>query len=382
MTTNIRLATTLGARTSRRLRPWRSSPRPLLTGVVLAGLLGARPGPVQAQGCVQSRGAGTCVLMPGQDYYLEPGQWQAAVGYRWLHADTPFIGGQEQHQVEAAGTQAINDSHFIDLTASYGLTKRLSLNLTIPFVTSTRSSFTDSSDGARHTMAAGGLADLRLTSTFWVFAPDTHHDGNLALGLGVKVPTGDHKATDIAYHLDENGNSTPALAFVDQSIQPSDGGWGVVLEAQGFQKLVKNTYAYMNASYLINPQEKNPDPPFDTGYSIPDAYLLRAGLSYAIWHSKGLSLSLGGRMEGIPVTDWFGDNGGFRRPGYTISIEPGLTWMYRKFAITVTAPVALARNREWSLAERSFAAQFPRFRRSADASFADYLITTSISYRF
>src|SRR6266446_5457550 len=211
---------------------------------------------VNAQGCVQSRGAGTCMLLLGEDFYLQPGQWQAAIGYRWLYSDSPFIGGREQKQTEAAHTQAINDSHFIDLTASYGLTKRLSLNLTIPFVSSTRSSFTDHSDGARHTMSASGLGDLRLTSTIWLLPPEKHHEGNLALGVGVKAPTGDSKATDLSYHLDEFGNSSPSLTFVDQSIQPGDGGWGVVLEAQAFQKLFSRTYAYMNASYLINPQEK------------------------------------------------------------------------------------------------------------------------------
>ena len=316
------------------------------------------------------------MLMPGEDFYLQPGQWQAAVGYRWLYSDSPFIGGREQKQTEAAHTQAINDSHFIDLTASYGLTKRISLNLAIPFVSSTRSSFTDHSDGARHTMSASGLGDLRLTSTVWLLTPEKHHEGNLALGMGVKAPTGDSKATDLSYHLDEFGNSSPSLAFVDQSIQPGDGGWGVVLEAQAFQKLFSRTYAYMNASYLINPQEKTPDSPLGTGYSIADAYLLRAGLSYAIWHSKGLSLSLGGRMEGVPVKDWFGGNGGFRRPGYTISIEPGISWMYHKLAITVTGPVAIQRNREWSLLELA------HHHRLGDASFADFVITSSISYRF
>lgn len=345
-------------------------------GFVLALALGAFDGRVQAQGCVQSRGAGMCMLMPGEDIYLQPGQWQASVGYRWLHSDTPFIGGMEQKRAEALHTQAINDSHYVDLIASYGVTKRLSLNLTVPFVSSTRSSFTDHSDGARHTMSASGLGDVRLTGTFWLLEPEKHHEGNLALNLGFKAPTGDAKATDLSYTLDQFGNSTPTLAFVDQSIQPGDGGWGAVLEVQGFQELFTRTYAYVNASYLINPQEKNPDPPFGTGYSIPDAYLLRAGLSYSIWPAKGLSLSLGGRMEGVPVTDWFGDNGGFRRPGYTISIEPGLTWVHHKLAITVTGPVAVERNREWSLLERA------RNRRLGDASFADFVITSSISYRF
>ena len=50
--------------------------------------------------------------------------------------------------------------------------------------------------------------------------------------------------------------------------------------------------------------------------------------------------------------------------------------MYHKLSVTVTGPVALDRNREWSLLERA------HNHRLGDASFADYVITTSISYRF
>ena len=318
------------------------------------------------QGCVQSRGAGMCSIMQAESDYLQPGGWQAAVGYRWLHSDRHFIGSQEQPQRQANGTQVINDSHFIDLTATYGLTKRLSLNLTVPFVYSDRSSLYEHDNIHRHSMVASGLADVRLGATMWVFNPDQHHDGNLSFGLGLKCPTGDSEAQAIAYKV-----TGPALRYVDQSIQPGDGGWGVVLETQGFQKLFQNTYAYMSASYLISPQERNPH----TGYSIPDSYLLRAGSIYVIWPAAGLSLSLGGRMEGVPVTDWFGGSEGSRRPGYAVSIEPGIIWVYRKLSVNVTAPVALDRNREWSVSDL-------RTGKHGDAAFADFIITSSISLRF
>jgi hypothetical protein len=76
-------------------------------------------------------------------------------------------------------------------------------------------------------------------------------------------------------------------------------------------------------------------------------------------------------MEGVPSTDIIGGSAGSRRPGYAVSIEPGITWTHRKFSITVTAPVAVERNRE-----RNFQG------RLGDAAFADYLISSSISYRF
>src|ERR1051325_1247321 len=55
--------------------------------IACAGML---PISVQGQGCVQSRGAGIGLLMQGEDTYLKPGQWQAGVGYRWLHSDRHF----------------------------------------------------------------------------------------------------------------------------------------------------------------------------------------------------------------------------------------------------------------------------------------------------
>ncbi|HVY69869.1 MAG TPA: hypothetical protein VHH73_08060 [Verrucomicrobiae bacterium] len=337
---------------------------PLATSLILLGLASTGPD-LHAQGCVQSRGAGG-YLLNGEDAYLPANSWQVAIGYRWLNSDRHFVGDQEQKQRQAQGSQVENDSHFIDLTTTYAITKRFSLNLTIPFVYSDRSSLYEHDGVHRHTMSASGLADVRFNGFMWVFDPDHHKDGNIAFGVGMKFPTGDSEATDLSYKA-----TGPVLRYVDQSIQPGDGGWGVTLDMQGFQKIVKNLYAYTQASYLINPQEREPA----TGYSIPDTYLLRAGLSYVIWPSQGLSLSLGGRMEGVPVTDWFGSSEGSRRPGYSVSIEPGITWVHKKLAITVTAPVAIERNRERSVSDI-------RTNKHGDAAFADFIITSNISYRF
>lgn len=336
----------------------------LLLSLALAP--GIVPGPsLLGQGCVQSRGVACAMVMEG-DSYVQPNTWEATVGYRWLHSDRHFVGGIEQPQRQSNGSEVVNDSHFFDLTATYGLTKRLSLNLTVPFVYSDRSSLYEHDGTNRHSMTASGLADVRLTGTFWVFDPEKSHNGNLAFGLGAKVPTGDYEATAIAYR-----STGPALRYVDQSIQPGDGGWGVVVETQGYRKLFGDAFAYMNASYLINPRERNPS----TGYSVPDTYLFRAGLSYLIWPSKGLSLSLGGRMEGVPVEDLIGGSEGSRRPGYAISVEPGVSYTRKRVSVTVTTPVALERNREKSVSDLATG-------RHGDAAFADYILVASVSYRF
>lgn len=300
--------------------------------------------------------------------YLEAGGWQLSIAQRWLHSDRHFIGAVEQKQREAAGSQIINDVHTIDFTTTYGITPRVSVGLTLPFIYARRSGPLDRAND--HDITASGLGDVRLATSVWVLDPATHVDGNFAFGVGIKTPTGDYEARDIRYRNRTIGGVPTVVAeedYVDRSIQPGDGGWGVLLDMQAFQKVFDRTYAYAGATYLINPREKI----ITTGNSVWDAYLLRIGVSYTIWPSKGLALSLGARMEGVPSTDWFGGSSGSRRPGYSIGIEPGITWSYKKFSINVSAPVAIENNRE-----RNYLGN------AGDAAFADYLITSSISYRF
>lgn len=298
----------------------------------------------------------------GEDYsYLDKGGWQAQLAYRWLHSDRHFIGREEQKHRQEEGSEVVNDVHTFDLTATYGVTKRFSLSFTLPFVHATRSSLYEHDRKNRHTMTSGGLGDARLVGTYWVLDPEKHSDGNFAFGLGVKAPTGDYKDADIKYRP-----TGPVLDYVDNSIQPGDGGWGALLEFQAFQKIIENTYLYANTTYLLQPETMN-----SIGNSIWDAYVARLGLHYVVWPSKGLALSLGGRIEGVPPEDALGHSAGRRRPGYAISIEPGLTWTYKKTTFNLTAPVAIERNRQNNFEGRP-----------GDAAFADFVILSSVTYRF
>ncbi len=359
----------------------------IVAGLTLSALLVSSQ-TSHAQGCVATRGSGGGMLPHGDDVYLQPNSWEATLGYRWLYSDRHFKGREEQKERQALGTDVRNDSHFIDTTIAYGISKRTSVSLTLPFVSSQRSSLYEhgAKDAAgnreRHEMSASGLADVRLTTTTWLFDPEAHHSGNIALGIGVKAPTGDSEAKDIKYKNSATLGNYTVMDFVDQSIQPGDGGWGFIVEAQGFQKLFNNAAAYMQMSYLISPKEMNGaysltgTPQVKRFHSVPDSYLLRAGLSYSVWPSKGLSLSLGGRMEGVPVEDLIGGSLGFRRPGYAVSIEPGVNWAYKKLSFNLTVPIAVERNRERSYIE------IVENRPGGDAAFADYIITSSVSYRF
>lgn len=298
----------------------------------------------------------------GSSYsYLEKGGWQASLAYRWLHSDRHFIDDSEQPERQENGSEVINDVHTFDVTLTYAITKRVSTAVTIPFIHQNRSSLYEHDRTNRHSMNGSGLGDVRLMGYCWLFSPDKHTEGNVALGLGVKFPTGDYKKVDYRYRA-----TGRELAYVDNSIQPGDGGWGAILEIQAFQKLFERTFAYMNGTYLLNPENQT-----DIGNSIWDSYLGRLGVAYAIWPSKGLSVSLGVRGEGVPPEDAIGKSEGRRRPGYAISVEPGLTWSHRKVSWSISAPVALYRYRQNNFQGNP-----------GDAAFADFIILTSVTYRF
>jgi hypothetical protein len=305
--------------------------------------------------------------------YLNPGQWEAGVSYRYLHSEDVFIGTQEQPQLHDVGGR--NTIHSIDVSATYEISSRFSANLTVPFMHDDFSLPND--DHVRHSGSSGGLGDLRLVGNAWLLNPPEHPFGNVSLGVGVKFPTGDYRATDNYYTSDGQVLIRP----VDIAAQPGDGGWGLFLELQAFQRLFQNLYAYASGFYLINPRDTNgteKTSPLSTGVnSVPDQYLGRVGLSYAVWPTHGLSFTLGGRIDGVPVHDAVGDSDGFRRAGYAIYVDPGLNWVFGKNTLSVNVPVAVARN-----LEASQYLDHGVVKTSAAGAFADYVIVAAFSRQF
>jgi hypothetical protein len=361
---------------------------------VCALTIGARA-TLQAQGCVAVRGSSQCALnhydplgMAGDSGLLGPGDWQVGLSYRWLHSDRHFRGEEEQDERQENGTEVVNDSHFIDVNVLYGITPRLSLGLTVPFVYSDRSSMYEhkgNRSGERYHTQAGGIGDVRLMAYFWFWNPGKNPKGNLSLGVGPKFPTGDYEATDT--FITTNG---PVTGPVDQSIQPGDGGWGFGVEITGFRELFPRGSGYVQGGYLFNPQGDNgvstgrgrpTTNPYTAKMSVPDQYFGRLGMSYNLVPKWGLSLSLGGRIEGVPVRDAIGDSEDFRRPGYSIYIEPSLTVAKSKWLFTLSGPVALFRNRERSIPDLQ-RSKATGDRVHGDAAFADFVILTSLSRQF
>jgi hypothetical protein len=318
--------------------------------------------------------------------------WQVSVGYRWFQSGRHFTGDHEDVHRQEEGSQVENDSNFIDLNITYAFTPRFSLTATIPFVSHTRSQVVRMNDPARTILErfethSSGLADVRLEGNAWVLDPTEHRRWNVLLGLGFDAPTGEDDARDTFEVYDPTtGKIIGVRRTVDQSIQPGDGGWGITLDIFSYYTIIPRLNAYVNGAYTITPEEKNGVPtfrssPFEAEMSIADTYLGRAGLEYTLWPKYGLSISLGGRVEGVPVEDAIGGSEGFRRPGYAVSIEPGVSAMYKGWTAAVYTPVAVYRNREQSIPDQQRSAATGT-NVHGDAAFADYSVLFSLAKSF
>ena len=156
-----------------------------------------------------------------------------------------------------------------------------------------------------------------------------------------------------------------------------NGGWGVVLDLYAYREIVPHLNAFVNGSYTITPEEKySPTASLVGDYSIGDSYVGRSGFEYLLWPKYSLSLSLAGRIDGVPVHDLAGGSEGFRRPGYAVSIEPGVSVAVKGWSVSLNTPVALYRNRQQSVPEK--AASMP----AVAAGFADFVVTCSITKKF
>ena len=355
-----------------------------LTATVLLTVMLTFASPsVYSQGCVAIRSFGGCTAGTGGGAILMPGESMIGANYRYFESFRHFRGDHQETERIENGTQVINNSNFLDLSFTYSFAQRFYASLTLPFVYHDRSSMYEHGGndlGERHHTSAMGLADIRLGAGYWLLDEEKYPKGNLALALGMKFPTGNYKATDRFYNVGENGESE--IRPVDQSIQPGDGGFGVTVELQGYRQLGNAFILNGNFYYLINPRETNGSrrTPTSDPFSVTDQFAARLGLNY-MTPLHGLDVYLGGRVEGIPVYDLVGGSDGFRRPGYVISLEPGVNYGFRNLFFNVSVPIALVRNRTQSYLDKQRERETGT-PRHGDAAFADYLINVGVTWRF
>jgi hypothetical protein len=316
--------------------------------------------------------------------YPAAGEWGFTLGWRYQESDRHFVGDEYQGRRDELGNQVINHVNLADLNIRYQASLRTELSLGIPIFMATRSqTYTDPTTRqlTRYQTAARGIGDVFFSARRWTFDPDTHPGGNLQLGVGVKIPTGQNNSTD-TFKVVSGGTVTNQIRTVDQSIQPGDGGFGVLVDFNTFTAIAGGKASlYAGGAYLSTPGEKSNVQTYRNGageevMSIADQYLARGGIAFPIPRSVNMTFSGGVRLEGVPVKDIIGGDTGFRRPGIAVSIEPAVNMIVKgRNAVTLAVPFAIYRNRFQSVPDMARGTH-------GDAAFADYLILAGYSRKF
>jgi hypothetical protein len=350
-----------------------------LGALVVLFALAVNAAPARAQGCVAARSnqhqmgelCGATEYSSGHNQSNWLHRLTLNLGYRNFSSFRHFVGTEEQPQRELNRSQVENHQNIMDVGIEYRLSPRWSVIADVPFLQGTRNQVYP----PRGVFEVGGIGDMTVGAQTWIFRPPTERNGNIAISAALKIPTGINDATGLAFY-----QGRFIVATADQSMQAGDGGWGFVLATQAYKEVWLRTMLYFQGSWLFNPSDTNGVPTFrsrrgEEVMSVTDQYLFRGGFSHGVPKIRHLSLSLGGRMEGVPVRNAFGSSNGFRRPGYIISIDPGIMYSWRHDTISINGPWALERNRRRSVTDIANGVH-------GDAAFADYTVIVVLSHRF
>jgi hypothetical protein len=330
-----------------------------------------------AQGCEPIRFTNPIDLGGAGQAYQRLHEWRVTVGYRRLLSNEYYVGTSQNPAAAPGGESPVFRIHSLVAELSYSVTDRLQLSATLPFQTASISR--KWADSARHQQRATGVGDASIIGDFWLLNPRKHSDDNISLGLGVKAPTGSHDKPSTFY------TATGSVPFpADQTVQPGDGGWGVILQAQGFRRVMESLFVYGFGSYLASPKaetEVTINPTSPVRWSVPDVYSARVGAAFLVWPEQGLSVSLGGRLDGIPRRDLIGggDETALKRTSQIAFVDPGASMSRGRNNFTLSVPVRVHVNRMKSMLEqRTTTGQLS----VNGGGFAKYLVFANYSVRF
>jgi cytochrome oxidase Cu insertion factor (SCO1/SenC/PrrC family) len=317
--------------------------------------------------------------------YAPAGETQINISTRNLRSSDHYNGTVEQVARQTADTYVVNLQHMVDVSVSRSFTERFSMNVGVPFINSSWGIPMPLTGGraSRVDQVGRGLGDISVGGRAWLLPTDRFTSGNVAVGLGVKMPTGNSSAKATFPNI---SGTNPHLKPVDQSVQPGDGGWGLTVDLSGFKR-IRYATLFGSASYLANPRDRNDTtaigynisaaavPPINadgTSFnSVPDQFMARLGGAVPIG-STGFACSLAWRVEGLPRYDLFGQSHGFRRPGVEMFVEPGVSYAKGSHVYSVQIPIGYYRNRFPN----------PYTGNRGDATFPKYIVLASYGYRF
>ncbi|HEX4038615.1 MAG TPA: hypothetical protein VHX37_11195 [Acidobacteriaceae bacterium] len=342
---------------------------------------------LHAQGCIVARSPEQVIpglegkLPTNQGGYLLPGHFQLTIGERHQFSYQHYVGDVYQEYRAQQHTQVENRINLMAFDLLYQATPRVSLEFNAPLLFASRKS-----QNSPIEYQAQGFGDIILAVNSWILSPAAQHKGNLSLGIGVLMPTGnDDVQNTVNTNTSGTGPAVEVTAPVDYSIQPGNGGWGMATQWQGFRQIGRRFILYTDGDYIASQGGTNgvqrsatlsTTQPLNNYDARSDQYLLEAGAAIPIPALRGLALTVGPRDEGVPAHNLFpNSNDGFRRPGFAVSAGPGFEYTHGNSILTAAVDKAIHRDRTVSVPDQAYGAH-------GDAAFATTLWLATYTYRF
>lgn len=299
---------------------------------------------------------------------IKPGHGTLSLGFRNVYANQYFLNShifRSFNRVE----QPTRLWNTLDLTGTYQLTRRVNLQATMPLQWNQASFLIPFTKGPvaesfRQRLSTAGVGDIVLMERTWLFNPENVKRGNVLLGLGLKLPTGNYRGNNNWTGVGPGvWNNKPAPL----TIMIGDGGVDVLAEILAYRVVkfpVRQTNLFAAGSYLITPRGTTGIPSQNVlqGIAIAtspltrnslvntvaDVYSLRAG---AIIPSpfkdnkylRPLSGLIAYRWDGSPQRDFIGSSKGYRQPGFFMAVELGLFYQKQRHLLQASTPISFLR---------------------------------------
>ena len=325
------------------------------------------------QGCIVARSNGEQGGPESEGGYLAAGDWEFGIGYRHQFSYIHFVGATEQTYRTQQGTQVENKINLENFSATYQISRRFSVTADIPLLTASRHS-----NNSPIIYTSAGIGDTSVLAQGWIWDPREHTSGNIQLGIGLLLPTGND---DVKNTIVSNG--VQQTVPVDYSLfSPVKEVWGIPWAWTAYKNW-RTSQFYFNGSYTmmtkdLGARRSNTNNPITMTQfnAVTDQYLMEGGIAHPIHSVRGLTVLFGPRMEGVPAKNLLpvGDNLGFRRPGFAVSVEPGIQYARNGNVLSITIARAIYRDRTRSVPDDLTGGH-------GDAAFANWVWLANYTFR-
>lgn len=210
-----------------------------------------------------------------------PGDFGIILKYFYADLDSLYSGDDSvSFSRPAAGVSGKKESERVlnqgVVTLRAGIWKNIDIRAVIPFFdkelnrSSAKMDFSDSQSG---------LGDIKVYARYQVMSQKKKQPCNLAIGIGVKTPTGSTDETD-------SSGAYPGY------LQPGSGSWDPIIEV-GAHKIVGKHWLSTSYEYMMTTEGELGNQDFEK----PDTFKYNFGYAYALNNFFDVQLELNGQWQ-------------------------------------------------------------------------------------